>query len=300
MMIGTIINIQKYSLHDGPGIRTTVFLKGCPLRCWWCHNPESQRCEHEIMYFEERCTCCGMCVKKCTQKAISIQNSRVVIDNGKCNACGICKDLCPNNALEYVGKDITVKELMKELEKDEIFYEESGGGITFSGGDPMVQVDFLNEVLKVCKKNEFHTAVDVSGYGSWENFKKISDKVDLFLFDLKFINNEKHKKYIEASNEVILDNLRRLSEINANIFVRMPIIKDVNDDDEHIDESIKFLSKLNVLQVNLLPYHKIGVDKYRRLDLEYKLSGMEKPSDKKMNDIALKFKKAGIKVKIGG
>ncbi|WP_276576116.1 trans-4-hydroxy-L-proline dehydratase activase [Oceanirhabdus seepicola] len=294
------MNIQKYSIHDGPGIRTTVFFKGCPLRCWWCHNPESQRCKHQIMYFEERCTCCGVCEKRCTQKAITIQNSRVLIDKDKCNSCGKCSDFCPNNALEYVGKDMTVMELMKEIKKDEIFYEESGGGVTFSGGEPMVQADFLNEVLKACKERELHTAVDVSGYGSWDNFKKIADKVDLFLYDLKFINNEKHKKYIETSNEEILANLRRLSEIGANIFVRMPIIKGINDDDEHINESIKFLSELNILQVNLLPYHEMGKDKYRMLGLRYKLTGFERPTDEKMNEIAIKFKKANIKVKIGG
>jgi len=299
-MKGTIINIQKYSLHDGPGIRTTVFLKGCPLRCWWCHNPESQKCKHEIMFFKERCTGCGICEKRCTQKAISIQNSCAVIDKEKCNTCGKCTDFCYNNALEYVGKDMTVTELMKEIEKDEIFYEESGGGVTFSGGEPMVQADFLNEVLEACKERDLHTAVDVSGYGSWDNFKKILDKVDLFLYDIKFINNEKHKKYIEVSNDEILDNLRRLSEIGANIYVRMPIVKGINDDDEHIEESIRFLSELNILQVNLLPYHEMGIDKYGKLGLRCKLSGLEKPTDKKMNEITMKFKKAGVKVKIGG
>ena len=294
------MNIQKYSVHDGPGIRTTVFFKGCPLRCWWCHNPESQRCKHQIMYFAERCTGCGICEKRCEQKAIRLEGSRVVIDQGKCNMCGKCTEFCPTNALEHVGKDVTVEELMKEIKKDEVFYEESGGGFTFSGGEPMVQADFLNEVLKACKKREIHTIVDISGYGAWDEFEKIADKVDLFLYDLKFINNEKHKKYIEISNVEILNNLKKLSDIGANIFVRMPIIRNINDDDEHIDESIRFLAKLKVIQVNLLPYHKMGMDKYRRLDLEYKLSGMEKPTDEKMKEIELKFKKAGIKVKIGG
>ncbi|WBW95178.1 trans-4-hydroxy-L-proline dehydratase activase [Oceanirhabdus sp. W0125-5] len=300
MMRGTVFNIQRYSLHDGPGIRTTVFLKGCPLRCWWCHNPESQSCRHEIMVFKERCQACGICEKKCPEKAISIEDSFIDINNEKCNLCGLCTDLCPNNVFEYVGKDMSVQEIMKEIEKDEIFYEESDGGVTFSGGEPMIQVDFLNEVLRLCKERGFHTAVDVSGYGAWENFKKVADKVDLFLYDLKFIDDEKHKKYIEVSNELIIDNLKKLSEIRANIYVRMPIIKGINDNDEDIDESIKFLSQLNILQVNLLPYHKIGMDKYKRIGMEYKLSGFERPSDEKINEIAMKFNKAGIKVKIGG
>lgn len=294
------MNIQKYSVHDGPGIRTTVFFKGCPLRCWWCHNPESQRCQHQIMYFEERCSACGICEKRCPQKAILIQNSHVVIDHERCKLCGKCTDFCPNNALEYVGREITVTELIKEIEKDAIFYEESGGGVTFSGGEPMAQVDFLNEVLRACKERDLHTTVDVSGYGCWENFKKILDKVDVFLYDLKFMNNEKHKKYIGNSNEEILNNLRKLSDNGASIYVRMPIIKGINDDDEHIDEGIRFLSGLHILQVHLLPYHKIGMDKYKRLGLQYKLTGLERPSDKRMDDIAMKFKKAGIKVKIGG
>ncbi len=171
-MMGTIMNIQKYAVHDGPGIRTTVFFKGCPLRCWWCHNPESQKCKHQIMYVEERCVPCGICQERCPQSAITIEDNYVTIDEETCNHCGICTDFCPHNALEYVGRDITVSELMKEIEKDAIFYEESGGGVTFSGGEPMVQVDFLNQVLAACKEKGIHTAVDVSGYGTWADFQK--------------------------------------------------------------------------------------------------------------------------------
>lgn len=300
MGLGTVINIQKYSVHDGPGIRTTVFFKGCPLKCWWCHNPESQSIKHEIMFFEERCTGCGVCVKRCSQKAIEIKEGYPVLDEEKCLLCGKCADFCPNNAKEQVGKDITVQELMKEIMKDEVFYNESGGGVTFSGGEPLIHTEFLNEVLKLCKTRGIHTTVDTSGYALWENIDKIADKVNLFLYDLKFMDNEKHKKYIGVENVVILENLKRLSDIGANIYIRMPIIAGINDDDFHIDESIKFISKLNISQVNLLPYHKMGMDKYKRLKMEYKLSGMEKPSDEKMEEIKEKFKKNGIKVEIGG
>lgn len=299
-MKGTIMNIQKYSIHDGPGIRTTVFFKGCPLRCWWCHNPESLRCKHQVMFFEERCTGCGICAKRCPQNAITMNGKIPVVDQSKCNLCGHCTDFCFNNAREYVGKDVTVKELMDEIKKDEMFYDESNGGATFSGGEPLVQVDFLNEVLKACNERRIHTTVDTSGYSSWENLKKIADKVDLFLYDLKFIKNDKHKKYIGVSNEGILENLKNLSDLGSNIYVRMPIIAGINDDDEHIEGSIEFLSDLNILQVNLLPYHKMGMDKYSRLEMEYKLSGMEKPTDERMAEIADQFKKSGIKVKIGG
>ena len=300
MASGVIINIQKYSVHDGPGIRTTVFLKGCPLSCWWCHNPESQNPNHEIMFFEERCTGCGVCVKRCPQRAISMVNNAPIVEEGNCTFCGKCADFCPNNAREYVGKDMTVQELMKEIIKDEVFYEESNGGVTFSGGEPLIQGEFLYEVLKSCKERGIHTAVDTSGCAAWEKLEKISNKVDLFLYDLKLMNNERHKKYMGTENIIILENLKRLSAKGANIFVRMPIISGINDDDENINEAIKFLSNINVNQVNLLTYHKMGMDKYRRLKMEYKLSGMEKPSEERMAEIAEKFTQKGLKVKIGG
>lgn len=300
MISATTINIQKFSVHDGPGIRTTVFFKGCPLKCWWCHNPESQKQNHEIIYFQERCTRCGVCVKRCEENAIEIKDNIVITDKDKCNLCGKCCDFCQSNAREYVGKEFTVRELMKEIIKDEAFYDESGGGVTFSGGEPLIYADFLKEVLQACNTRGIHTTVDTCGYAEWANFEKILGKVDLFLYDLKLMNDEKHKKYTGVGNKLILENLNRLSERGCNIFIRMPIIAGVNDDDEHINESICYLSNLNIIQVNLLPYHKMGMDKYKRLKMEYKLSGMEKPSDEKMNEIAEKFRKVGIKVKVGG
>ena len=296
---GTITNIQKFSLHDGPGIRTTIFLKGCPLRCFWCHNPETHSINHQIIYFEERCTGCGVCARRCPENAIEIKDNRSVRDNNKCNLCGKCADFCPNNAQEYIGKDVTSREIMKEIIKDEAFYEESGGGVTFSGGEPLMYLDFLQDVLRSCKIRGIHTAVDTSGYAPWECFEKIIDKVDLFLYDLKLMNDEKHKKYTGVSNKVILENLKKLSARGANIYIRMPIIAGVNDD-SHIDETIEFLSNLNIIQVNLLPYHKMGMEKYKRLGMEYKLTGNEKPSDEKMQEIANKFKAARIRIKIGG
>lgn len=300
LALGTIINIQKYCVHDGPGIRTTVFFKGCPLRCWWCHNPESHNPKHEIMFFQERCTGCGICIKRCPQNAIEVINSVPTTDKQKCSLCGKCTNFCPNNAREYVGEDITAKELIKEIIKDRVFYEESGGGVTFSGGEPLIHTDFLNEVLKICKDGGIHTAIETSGYAPWDNFEKTLDKVDLFLYDLKLMNSERHKKYMGVGNEVILENLKKLSDRGCNLFIRMPVIAGVNDDEDHINESIRFLKNIKILQVNLLPYHKMGMDKYRRLNKDYKLSGMEKPSDERMAEIADKFNKCGIKVRIGG
>ncbi|WP_291636669.1 trans-4-hydroxy-L-proline dehydratase activase [Clostridium sp.] len=300
MQKAIITNIQKYSVHDGPGIRTTIFFKGCPLNCLWCHNPETQNPNTEIMFFKERCTLCGSCLKRCPQKAIEFVERYPIINESKCTLCGKCSDFCPSNARELVGEEITVKDLMKEILKDEAFYDESNGGVTFSGGEPLVYVEYLNNVLQACKGRGIHTTIDTSGYASWEQFEKIVDKVDLFLFDIKHMNNEKHLKYTGVENVIVLDNLKKLSESGSNIYIRMPIIAGVNDDDENIDLAIDFISKLNIIHVNLLPYHKIGMDKYKRLNMEYKLTGLEKPSDLVINKIAEKFKKAGIKIKIGG
>lgn len=297
---GMIMNIQKYSVHDGPGIRTTVFLKGCPLNCWWCHNPESQNIDFQIMYFKDRCTGCGICEKRCPENAIKIKDGKAIIDHEICTLCGKCEDFCPNEARKFVGKYMTTTELMKEIKKDEIFYEESGGGVTFSGGEPLVQIDFLQNMLKLCKEEEIHTTVDTSGYSKWENIEKIIDHTDLFLYDIKIMDDYRHNKYMGVSNKVILENLKRLSQAESNIYVRIPIIKGVNDDIENIQSTIEFLKDINILQVNLLPYHKMGMEKYDRLSMDYRLTGDEKPSEEVMNSLLKKFKILNKRIKIGG
>jgi len=299
-MEARIINIQKYSVHDGPGIRTTIFFKGCPLRCWWCHNPESISPQEEIMLCKDKCTGCGRCVKRCAQEAIELKNGDPFVDLEKCISCGKCAEFCISEAKEHVGKSVHMDELMFQIRKDMTFYEESGGGVTFSGGEPLMHSDFLKAVLGRCRDLKINTTVDTCGYTSWENFEKIADDVDLFLYDLKIYDDEKHIKYTGVSNKKILENLKKLSELGKNIYVRMPIIRGINDNDEHIDKSIEFLSNLNILQVNVLPYHKLGMDKYDRLTMEYKLAGDEKPEAERMAEIEEKFRDAGIKVKIGG
>jgi pyruvate formate lyase activating enzyme len=298
--LGAIINIQKYSIHDGPGIRTTVFFKGCPLDCWWCHNPESQNPTPEIMFFKEKCTGCGMCLKRCPQNAIELVEGYPVTSEINCILCGKCSYFCPSNAREIVGKEITVKDLTREIIKDEIFYEESNGGVTFSGGEPLMHADYLNDVLKICKDKNIHTTIDTCGYVDFEKFEKIIDNVDLFLFDIKHMDNENHLEYTGVSNFIILENLKKLSQRGSNIHIRMPIIAGINDDDANINAAVDFISKLNIIQVDLLPYHKMGMDKYIRLNMKYKMSGLEKPSNEIMENIAEKFRTAGIKIKIGG
>lgn len=300
MVQGTVFNIQRYSIHDGPGIRTTVFLKGCPLTCWWCHNPESQELKQEIIYNYKKCIGCGDCINICSNNAIVYNKNRFIRDRIKCNLCGKCAETCPTEAIEMIGRKMTVEEVMKEIEKDMVFYEESGGGVTFSGGEPLMQPEFLESLLDVCKEKGIHTALDTSGYGEWGIISKILKKVDLFLYDIKHIDNDKHMKFTGVSNELILSNLKRLVLGNAEIWIRIPVIPEVNDDEESILEIGKFVLSLNLEKIFLLPYHNIAADKYKRLGRKYNLPYTSVPKEEQMIEIARKFKKLGLKVKIGG
>jgi len=300
MSTGIIFNIQRYSIHDGPGIRTTVFLKGCPLNCWWCQNPESQLSKQEMVFWGDRCISCGACFFNCSSDAIQMKNKKPVTDKNKCNLCGECSRNCPTQAREMIGKKMTTEEVIKEIEKDLVFYEESCGGVTFSGGEPLKQSEFLKSLLNCCQKKKIHTAVDTSGYISWEILNKISSKVDLFLYDLKLMDNERHKKYTGVSNEIILKNLEKLSSVHNNIFIRFPVISGINDDYQNIRKIGEFLSSLEIIQVNLLPYHYIGMDKYKRLGKKYKLADIQPSSEEKLSEVSAILGKFNLNVKSRG
>jgi len=295
-----IFNIQKFSIHDGPGIRTTVFFKGCPLNCLWCHNPESQDVNKEILYDKNKCVLCGKCKEVCPTNAIKIEDGKLTTDKNKCNFSGECVIYCIYGAREIVGKEYSVDDVMKEVIKDKIFYEQSNGGVTVSGGEPLMQIEFVQELLMRLKVENIHTAVDTSGAVNFDILKRVAKYTDLFLYDLKLIDDEKHKEYIGVSNKNIIENLINLSKIHSNINIRLPIIGKVNDNIEHIEKVLELLKDLNIKKVNLLPYHSIAKHKYEKLGLFYEDEKMSVPSEAKMNSFKEMFEKNGYIVKIGG
>lgn len=295
-----IFNIQKFSVHDGPGIRTTVFFKGCPLKCMWCHNPESQNSKIEMLYDKEKCTLCGNCANICPENAIKIENNELKTDLNLCSFCDECTIYCLNKAREIAGREYTVDETMNQVMKDKVFYKQSKGGVTVSGGEPLSQIAFVEELLKRLKAENIHTAVDTCGAVGFESLKRAAKYTDLFLYDLKIMDDELHKKYIGSSNRIIIENLIKLSKIHSNISIRLPIIEGINAYPEHIESVINLIEKLNVKKVYLLPYHNISAHKYKKLGLKYEDEKMSKPSDEKMKSFKEMFEKRGFVTKIGG
>jgi len=300
-MKGIVFDIKRYSIHDGEGLRTTVFLKGCPLRCLWCHNPESQQLEPQMVWYENRCISCFSCIDSCEFNAIKVDsNKRIEISEKLCSHCGECVKVCPTNAIEMIGKEYEAKELTNEILKDELFFED-GGGVTISGGEPFVQYDFLMEILSLLRNEQLNIALDTSGYTSEDRLLSSLKYVSLFLYDLKIMDSKKHKAYTGVDNKIILDNLKSLDENGAKIAVRIPVIPTINDDNENIEKTIDFLLKLkNIVSVDLLPFHNMMIDKYKRLKMPYLLGNIAKPNDNKMEKIKKEFQLAGFQVNIGG
>ena len=298
---GIIFDIKRFSIHDGPGIRTTVFLKGCPLACWWCHNPESQIPEPELMFRANRCIRCGACMSVCAQGAISMDSDAMSTDVELCTLCGACVEVCYAEARELVGREMTVAQVMAQIERDVPFYDESGGGVTLSGGEPLFQRDFVLAFLQVCKEMEIHTALDTCGFSSWETLDRVREYVDLFLYDLKLMDSAKHRRFTGVSNEWILSNLQALSQWGHDIVVRVPIVPGVNDDDENVRRIGAFAAALpHLIRVDLLPYHRAGAEKYGRLHKAYRLPEVGVPSGERMAEIVQMLRGFGLELKIGG
>ena len=271
-MTGMIFNIQRFCTDDGPGIRTTVFFKGCNLRCAWCHNPESQAHDAQIMFYPDKCVGCGKCKEKCPHAL------------EKCDKCGTCAFYCIHGARELCGKEYSSSEVMSEVLKDTPYYESSDGGVTFSGGECMLQIDFLCELLKECKEAGIHTSVDTAGHIPYEYFEKILPYTDLFLYDVKCFDSEKHKKYTGVGNGLILKNLEQLLKIGKPLWVRIPIIPSVNDTEDEIRSILSFINTHGKAErVELLPYHALGEHKYAAIGKD--VQTFSAPDDEKMTQL---------------
>lgn len=299
---GKLFNIQPYSIHDGPGIRTTFFLKGCPLSCKWCQNPESQSCKKQLLMTKNFCIGCGECQKNCSLGAVQIKNGIAVTDRRICNACGDCISCCPKEGRKICGAEYTVEELMKYALSDKIFYDGSNGGVTVSGGEVLSQSEFAAAFLEKCQEAGIHTAVDTSGFAPWEKAKMVFEHANLVLYDLKHMDSNRHKILTGVPNEQILENLKRLCELDAEIYIRIPIIPGMNDSKENIRATAEFVKTELTKECKsfLLPYHYMGESKLDSLEKTDGYLNLDPPSDKKMEQLKQIFDEMGLKCQIGG
>ena len=301
MQTGKIFDIKKFALHDGPGIRTTVFFKGCPLSCWWCHNPESISRATQRLYRQDRCIGCRACEDACPEGAIQASEAGPLWNSSNCKFCGICARICPSEAVELVGKTMTVAEVVAEIAKDTVFYDESRGGVTFSGGEPLMQPAFLMALLKACGELRLHRTVDTSGYADTKDLLKAAGLAELFLYDLKHMDPEKHRRFTGVSNAKILANLKCLSRQKTEIVIRFPMVPGFNDDTENIDRTGAFVAALpGVRRLNILPYHCAAVTKYKNLGVKFRTAGIGQPSREYLESAAGRLENYHLEVKIGG
>ena len=303
-MDGVVFNIQRFSIHDGPGIRTTVFLKGCNLRCFWCHNPESVSSQPEVQFFPEKCILCGACVEICPHQAqLLIPGAAGSLERiyrrDQCQRCFACIEECFAGSIVQIGKTTTVEAVLAEIERDLEYYRIGKGGVTFSGGEPLLQKDFLKSLLGACRRRGIHCAVDTAGNVSWNIIAEIVPLADLFLFDIKAIDEDIHRRATGVGNRRILENLKRLSETGCVIWVRIPVIPAVNDSPEEMNAIADFLAPLpNIHWVELLPFHTLGAEKYPSLDREYSARGFIPPSREKIASLYAIFEQRGLAVRI--
>lgn len=302
MLQGLIFDIKPFSINDGPGIRITVFMKGCPLNCLWCHNPESISPHIQKMYSKAKCIGCGTCVENCPKGALTLTADGIVTDFNTCDLNGICAEVCPTKAIEMSGRPATVEDVMKVIKRETVMMDLSEGGITISGGEPLLQPEFLIELLDACGKEGIHRAVDTSGMAKIETLLDVAARTDLFLYDLKIMDPEKHKKYTGVSNNKILSNLRALAETGAQINIRIPLIKGVNADDVTLRETAQFVSSLPGPKklISLLAYHNIAINKYNKLGKKYDLAGMKEPSGNDIERAIAIFAEYQLEAVVGG
>ena len=301
MQTGEIFDIKKYAIHDGPGIRTTVFFKGCPLSCWWCHNPESLGTATQRLYRGERCIGCQECLAACANGAIRQFEDQLQWIAADCRYCRICAQVCPAEAVEFIGQTMTVDEVVAEIAKDTLFYDQSGGGVTISGGEPLMQPSFLIQLLDACGEQGLHRTVDTSGQADTQTLLETALRTDLFLYDLKHMDPEKHYRYTGVSNDMILTNLKQLSRQGARIIIRLPVIPGINADEENIERTGALAAALpGVIGISILPYHCAAETKYRNLDLKNKAFDIQRPCADVIASVARQLASYNLAVNIGG
>ena len=294
--------MQRFAIHDGPGIRTLIYMKGCPLKCLWCSSPQTQKPSTEILHIELNCKKCGRCIEICSNNAITLSNNEVIkIDRKLCTSCGDCVENCLNQALKLAGKDITVEELFQEVNKDSPFYRRSNGGVTVGGGEPTMQHEFVTAFLKRCKQIYIHTAMESCGYVKWEYLEKMLEYLDLAYFDIKHMDPLVHKELTGVSNDLILENIKKASALRP-VIIRIPVAPGYNDSDDNILATAKFAAGLgtNLQRIEILPYHKFGTHLYDQLDMQYKLKDVEPPNEEHMERLKELIESCGIKAQIGG
>lgn len=300
-MTGVVFNIMRFAVNDGPGIRTTVFLKGCPLHCLWCHNPESVSYQPELLVRADRCIRCGACLEVCQNAAIRREGDSFVTVRESCRRCGRCVEACWADARAIVGRTMTTEEVLEEVCRDAVFYDTSGGGVTFSGGEPLLQPDFLLSLLAGCKARSIHTAVDTSGYAPAAILEAVTETTDLFLYDLKLLDEDRHLRFTGVSNRLILENLRRLVEWGKEVIVRVPLIPGINDDEENIRRIGEFVASLGeIARIDVLPYHETGIAKYERLGEAFRLRNAKKPAPERVEEAAMMLRDYVAAVLVGG
>ncbi len=297
MTTGTIFDIKRFAVHDGPGIRTTVFMKGCPLSCHWCHNPESQAPGPVLLYCGDACIGCGRCVAACSENALSLIDAGVVRDESRCTCCGACAEACPSEALARIGRTVSAGEVVRQLERDRLFFEESDGGATFSGGEPLAQPDFLLEMLSICGRFEIHRTVDTSGYAQEDDLLRVAEETDLFLYDLKLMDPELHRAYAGVGNDTILGNLGVIAGLGVPVEVRVPVVPGITDTHANLAAMGAFLASLPAPPpVTLLPHHGMGMGKFARFGMKCLLPEVERPSSADMGAAAKQLASFGLAV----